>query len=110
MFALREVCSSYLFNDYHHFCFLLYRRDVVYNFLYRKPKPLRHSRSWRRNGHARHIGYWFRLALHYILTKEPTIQSCFRREFWWGRHWLHPDHLSGCSTRVVREQSLLHSL
>ena len=69
-------------------CFLLYKRDVVYNFLYNCPAPLRHGPK-----QAFHIGYWFRLLLHYLLKREPTIQSAFRREFWWGRHWLHPEHL-----------------
>ena len=30
-----------------------------------------------------------------------TIQSAFRREFWWGRHWLHPHHLGACPTHVA---------
>ena len=66
-------------------CFLLYKHDVVHNFLYHCPAPLRHGPR-----QALHVGYWFRLALHYLLRCEPTIQSAFRREFWWGRHWLHP--------------------
>ena len=69
-------------------CFLLFYRDVVYNFLYAEPKPLRHGL-----GQALHVGYWFRLALHYLLKQEPTIQSCFRREFSWARHWLHPSDM-----------------
>lgn len=76
-------------------CFLIYRSNVVYNFLYRSPTPLRHGVR-----QARHFGYWFRLALHYVLKREPTIQSCFRREFWWGRHWLHPAHLE-CPAHVI---------
>ena len=50
---------------------------------------------------AVHAGYWMRLALHYILTLDPTIQSCFRREFCWGRHWLHPTDLRRVRTHVV---------
>ena len=78
-------------------CFLLYRRDVLHNFLYRKPRPLAHLLSSHGHGlrgpNALHLGYWFRLAIHAVLTQEPTIQSCFRREFWWTRHWLHPSDL-----------------
>lgn len=44
-------------------CFLLYHKDVVYNFLYRQPKPIGHRRQ------ALHLGYWFRLLLHYVLTQ-----------------------------------------
>ena len=77
-------------------CFLIYRHHVVYNFLYREPKPLRHGPF----SQGKHFGYWFRLALHYMLKQEPTIQSCFRREFWWGRHWLHP-HMLPCAAHVV---------
>ena len=69
-------------------CFLLYQKDVVYNFLYACPAPLRHGPR-----QALHASYWFRFALHYLLKLEPTIQSAFRREFWWGRHWLHPHDL-----------------
>ena len=76
-------------------CFLIYRHHVVYNFLYRS-----RSRSATGPFRRRHFGYWFRLALHYMLKQEPTIQSCFRREFWWGRHWLHP-HMLPCAAHVV---------
>lgn len=62
-------------------CFLLYRRDVLYNFLYRKP-ALR--RSWYRPSK------WFNLALHRLLTREPCMQCCFRRDFWWSQYLLHP--------------------
>jgi hypothetical protein len=62
-------------------CFLLYRRDVLYNFLYRKP-ALR--RSWYRPSK------WFNLALHRLLTQEPCMQCCFRRDFWWSQYLLHP--------------------
>jgi hypothetical protein len=62
-------------------CFLLYRRDVLYNFLYRKP-ALR--RSWYRPSK------WFNLALHRMLTQEPCMQCCFRRDFWWSHYLLHP--------------------
>ena len=89
-------------------CFLLYRRDIVFNFLYRQPKPLSHLCSFLDHSlpgagvhHAAHLGYWFRLALHYMLTQEPSIQSCFRREFWWGRHWLHPSDLPSDSLVVL---------
>ena len=77
-------------------CFLLYRHHVLYNFLYRTPTPLRKSLR-----QVLHAGYFFRLALHYILKLEPTIQSCFRREFWWGRHWLHPAELRAWPSKVV---------
>ena len=41
-----------------------YHRHVLYNFLYRLPKPLRHGPrpAWL------HVGYWFRVALHTMLT------------------------------------------
>jgi hypothetical protein len=72
-------------------CFLLYQRDVVCNFLYRSPKPLQHLFTRKKGAH--HVGYWFRLMLHYVLRQDPTVQSCFRREFWWTRHWLPPHAL-----------------
>ena len=77
-------------------CFLLYRHHVLFNFLYRTPTPLRKSLS-----QLLHAGYFFRLALHYLLRQEPTIQSCFRREFWWARHWLHPDAMRSWPSKVV---------
>ena len=40
------------------------------------------------------------LILHFLLTRDPTMQSCFRREFWWSRHWLHPSDLC-CPAHVV---------
>jgi len=73
------LASSVLFVD--PVCFLLYRRDVLYNFLYRKP-ALR--RSWYRPSK------WFNLALHRLLTREPCMQCCFRRDFWWSQYLLHP--------------------
>lgn len=82
-------------------CFLLYRKDIVHNFLYRQPKPLLHLSS------CASLGYWFRLGLHYVLTLEPTIQSCFRREFWWTRHWLHPTDLRTPSLVVLSGQDAI---
>jgi len=74
----RLVAASLLADP---ICFLLYQRDVVHNFLYRTPKPIKHLLKAKKGAH--HIGYWFRLVLHYVLRQDPTIQSCFRREFWW---------------------------
>ena len=72
--ARPALARSALFVD--PICFLLYRREVLYNFLYRRP-TLR--RSWWRPSK------WFALALHRMLTQEPSIQSCFRRDFWWSQ-------------------------
>eukprot|EP00908_Phaeocystis_cordata_P008564 Transcript_19252.p2 GENE.Transcript_19252~~Transcript_19252.p2 ORF type:complete len:203 (-),score=42.55 Transcript_19252:108-716(-) len=72
-------------------CFLLYRRDVVHSFLYRQP-TLR--RSWWRPSR------WFRLGLHRLITREPGIQSCFRRDFWWAQHLLHPEDVP-CRAAVL---------
>lgn len=73
------LASSALFVD--PVCFLLYRRDVLYNFLYRKPS---FRRSWWRPSK------WFPLGLHWLLTREPCMQCCFRRDFWWSQYVLHP--------------------
>ena len=81
---------------------------MLFNFLYRKPKPFSHL--LKPGHHPAHMGYWFRLALHYILTQEPTIQSCFRREFWWARHWLHPDDIpSDCLVVLSGRDSIVPS-
>ena len=46
------------------------------------------------------VGHWFRLLLFHVLTNEPTLQCCFRREFWWTRHWMSPACLP-CDAAVV---------
>ena len=87
--ARPALARSALFVD--PICFLLYRREVLYNFLYRRP-ALR--RSWWRPSK------WFALALHRVLTQEPTMQSCFRRDFWWSQLFLHVDELP-CASAVL---------
>lgn len=77
--ARPQLAKSALFVD--PVCFLLYRRDVLYNFLYRQT-ALR--RSWFRPSK------WFHLALHRFITREPCMQCCFRRDFWWSQYLLHP--------------------
>ena len=69
-------------------CFLLHKSDVLYNFLYRNPL------------HELARGRLMPLFLHFLLTRDPTMQSCFRREFWWSRHWLHPSDIT-CPTSVL---------
>ena len=88
--ARPALARSALFVD--PICFLLYRREVLYNFLYRRP-TLR--RSWWRPSK------WFALALHRVLTQEPTMQSCFRRDFWWSQLFLHADELPCASTVLL---------
>jgi pimeloyl-ACP methyl ester carboxylesterase len=90
--AAPAVVSAVLFVD--PVCFLLYRSDIVINFLYRWPRR-RHVLR-----HVTNLHWWFALAVRYVFTLEPTIQSCFRREFWWSRHWLHPSSLR-CPAHVV---------
>ena len=73
------LASSALFVD--PVCFLLYRRDILYNFLYRKPS---FRRSWWRPSK------WSPLGLHWLHTRDPCMQGCFRRDFWWSQYILQP--------------------
>lgn len=73
------LASSALFVD--PVCFLLYRRDIMYNFLYRKPS---FRRSWWRPSK------WSPLGLHWLHTRDPCMQGCFRRDFWWSQYILQP--------------------
>ena len=83
-------------------CFLLYRRDVLYNFLYRKPPGLAAALSSCFGVAGRQWGrYFFRWLLHHFLTTCPSIQSCFRREFWWSRHCIFRPAELACSALVV---------
>lgn len=82
-------------------CFLLHTRHVLFNFLYRSPKPLSHLRTPTDAWAFLDLVYWFRLGLHWLLTRDPTMQSCFRREFWWVRHWMHPSDLPSPSHVVL---------
>ena len=70
-----RLVAAAVFSD--PICFLLHQRDVLYAFLYRTAQvPLRHCLD---------ASHWFRWLLHALLRKEPTIQSCFRREFCWSQ-------------------------
>ena len=36
-------------------------------------------------------GQSFHFAQRKVASEEPTIQDCFRRQFWWSQVWLRPD-------------------
>jgi len=46
-------------------CFLLCLPDVCYNFLYRPPKSL------------------LEYAMHYLFSRESSINNALKRHFWW---------------------------
>ena len=87
---------------------------MLYNFLYRQPAL---HRTWSsfpspsdthlRAGphslvppHRWRPSKWFQLALHRMITTEPGMQTCFRREFWWSHYVLHPSELD-CEAAVL---------
>lgn len=75
--AAPEIVASAAFSD--PICFQLYQADVLHNFLYAEP-PAFSPR-------------WLHFFQRHLITLEPGIQSCFRRNFWWSHYWLHPEQL-----------------
>ena len=86
---------------------------MLYNFLYRQPAL---HRTWSSvpspsdthlagphslvPPHRWRPSKWFQLALHRMITTEPGMQTCFRREFWWSHYVLHPSELD-CEAAVL---------
>jgi len=67
-------------------CFELASGEVLRNFLYTSP-PLQ-------------LRSWYHFIQRTFVTRDPSVQFCFRRSFWWAHYWLHPDDLP-CDTLVV---------
>lgn len=61
-------------------CFLLHERDVVTNFLYAAPRLTRRT--------------WFHWVQSTFVAREPTVQDCLRRQFWWSHFELPASQLS----------------
>jgi len=81
-----EVCAAASFVD--PICFLLHRRDVLFNFMYAAP-PF--TLAWSsKGGFAR----WFHWVQHVVMTCDPTVQNAFRREFFWAHYDLHAAQLA----------------
>ena len=61
-------------------CFLLHQRDVLHNFFYARP----------RLAPAGTFAACFHWLQHRMVSQDPTVQDCLRRQFWWSQFELHP--------------------